>query len=176
VVPVVIAPVIDTKEPIKPAKTGGEPVNGTEPLPTVKNPDPAPILTKPIPEPPKPTKANQPVPSETMKGTGENMSEGYFKSLYTAENLVTETGLAAVFKTNSGREDGKYYCLHNSAQPGTIIKITNNVNGKTIFAKVLDMIPDIKQNNGVLIRISNAGADILGITEGKFECNISYSK
>ncbi len=171
--PVVVAPIVD---PIKPAKTGGEPVNGTEPLPPVKKPDPVPVVITPTPEPPKTVKVNQPLPSETMKGTGDNFNGGYFKSLYSETNLVKETGTAAVFKSNSGHDDGKYYCLHNAAQPGTIIKITNNANGKTIFAKVLDMIPDIKQNNGLLIRISNAGADILGLTDGKFECSISYSK
>ncbi len=174
--PVVIAPIVDNKEPIKPAKTGGEPVNGTEPLPPVIKPDPAPVVVTPPTEVPKPIKENQALPSETRKGTGDNFNGGYFKALYTESNLVKESGTAAVFKSNSGHEDGKYYCLHNAAQPGTIIKITNNANGKTIFAKVLDMIPDIKQNNGLLIRISNAGADILGVTDAKFECSINYSK
>ena len=70
----------------------------------------------------------------------------------------------------------KYYCLHNSATQGSIVKITNNSNGKIIYAKVLDVIPDIKQNNGVIIRISNAAAAELGTGENQFECTLSYSK
>ena len=62
------------------------------------------------------------------------------------------------------------------AQAGSIVKVTNNETGKSIYAKVLDMIPDIKQNAGLVIRISNAAADVLGAGENKFECSIAYSK
>jgi hypothetical protein len=54
------------------------------------------------------------------------------------------------------------------------MKITNNANGKTIYAKVLDAIPDIKQNSGLLIRISNSAADELGVSDIKFDCTINY--
>ena len=90
--------------------------------------------------------------------------------------LINEAGSGAVFKSNSGWQDGKYYCLHNTAAPGTIIKVTANSTGKTIYAKVLDVIPDIKQNSGLIIRISNAAAQELGIGEAKFDCSLSYSK
>ena len=84
--------------------------------------------------------------------------------------------MAAIFKTTSGWQDGKYYCFHNTALPGTIIKITNNANGKSIYAKVLDAIPDIKQNSGLLLRVSNSAAEELGAGENKFDCSITYAK
>ena len=89
--------------------------------------------------------------------------------------MENEFGAAATFKTTSGWQDGKYYCFHNTAEPGTIIKVTNNANGKAVYAKVLDAIPDIKQNAGLLIRISNSAAEELGATD-KFDCSISYAK
>ncbi len=93
-----------------------------------------------------------------------------------SESVVSETGGAAIFKSNSGWGDGKYYCLHNSAPSGTIIKITSITTGKSIYAKVLDVIPDIKQNNGLLIRISNAAVHELGVGDGRFDCMVIYSK
>ncbi len=109
-----------------------------------------------------------------------NYSGGIFKVNYdeqTAQkNTVTENGTGGIFKSNSGWDDGKYYCLHNAAVPGTIIKITNAANGKSVYAKVLDGIPDIKQNDGVIIRLSNAAADILGSTDVKLNCTLTYSK
>ena len=159
------------KNPVDP----GPPVNGDRPLPPVKKPDPDPVVVTPKADPPKPIKENT-VISETMKGSGDNFDGGIFKSLYSAANLTKETGEAGVFKSTSGWEDGKYYCLHNSAQAGSILKVTNNATGKAIYAKVLDMIPDIKQNAGLIIRISNAAADVLGAGENKFECTVSYSK
>ncbi len=105
---------------------------------------------------------------------------GVFKDLYNSQvsnnNLAEETGTAAIFKSTSGWNDGKYYCLHNSAAPGTIIRITNSVSGKSVYAKVLDIMPDIKLNNGLLIRLSNAAASELGSGESNFKCTINYSK
>jgi LysM repeat protein len=105
---------------------------------------------------------------------------GFFKNVYEEQvrdkRLVTETGSGGVFKSTSGWEDGKYYCLHNSAPSGTVLKVTSNATGKTVYVKVLDLITDIKQNNGLVIRISNAAADALGVTDNKIECTINYSK
>jgi LysM repeat protein len=98
---------------------------------------------------------------------------GIFKSLY-SNGGNEASGTAGVFKSTSGWEDGKYYCLHNAASQGTIIKITNKANGKFVYAKVLDVMPDLKQNNNLQIRISNAAADILGAGLSNFECSISY--
>jgi hypothetical protein len=91
-----------------------------------------------------------------------------------SKNMKEENGTAGVFKSTSGWEDGKYYCLHNTAPSGSIIKITNKNTQKTIYAKVLDVIPDLKQNTGILVRISNAGADELGAGETNFETIVNY--
>ena len=110
----------------------------------------------------------------------KNSSGASFKSLYDQQIKNAETietaGDAGVFKSTSGWTDGKYYCLHSSSSAGTIIKITNTANGKFVFAKVLDNIPDIKQNEGLIIVISNAAADALGATEANFNCTINYAK
>jgi len=111
---------------------------------------------------------------------GMDFKGGIFKAVYEAQSngksIVSETGTGGVFKSTSGWEDGKYYCLHNNATPGTILKITNNANGKVVYAKVLDLITDIKQNNGLVIRLSNAAADALSVTDNKLDCTINYSK
>jgi LysM repeat protein len=120
---------------------------------------------------------NQPV---ATSATVKSFNGGYFINTYGKQEkkggVKYETGVAAIFKSNSGWEDGKYYCLHNSATPGTIIKVTSTTTGKSIYAKVLDVIPDIKQNSGLLIRISNAAAQELGEGEIKFDCSLTYSK
>ncbi len=158
-----------------------------EPIAIVKKEMPAPVKEKePIPvpvkkDPPVVAKETAPVPQPAVStATGKTFNGGIFKSVYDKQEkkdaAVNETGSAATFKSNSGWQDGKYYCLHNTASPGTIIKITSATTGKTIYAKVLDVIPDIKQNNGLLIRISNAAAQELTVNDGRFDCTLSYSK
>lgn len=125
-------------------------------------------------------KKEEPV-KKTVAATGKkSFFGGVFRSDYEKQthdkDISGETGAAATFKSTSGWEDGKYYCLHNSSSPGTIVKVTNISTGKSIYAKVLDTIPDIKQNTGLLVRISNAAANELGAADGKFDCSLSFSK
>lgn len=110
----------------------------------------------------------------------KSFNGGIFKKEFDTQakrpTSINEAGSAATFKSNSGWEDGKYYCLHNSAPSGTVLKITNVATGKLVYAKVLDVMPDIKQNGGLLVRLSNAAAQELGVTDARFDCTVSYSK
>lgn len=131
----------------------------------------------------KPAEIVKEVKKETpsvVTGRAVNFNGGIFKSLYESQtkssSVINETGAGGIFKSTSGWEDGKYYCLHNTAPAGTVIKITNAANGKSVYAKVLDLIPDIKQNTGLIIRLSNAAADALGSAENKLDCTLNYSK
>ncbi|HMG82489.1 MAG TPA: LysM peptidoglycan-binding domain-containing protein [Ferruginibacter sp.] len=87
-----------------------------------------------------------------------------------------EKGDAAIFKSNSGWQDGKYYCLYDGAQAGSVVKIADNTTGRVIYAKVLDAMPDMKQNTGIMLRLSNAAAQELGVTDVKFDCTVTYYK
>ncbi len=135
---------------------------------TKKAPAPVVIPTK--------TTAATVIPKETGKPVVINNSKnntGIFKEGYN-DTGKEEKGTAGIFKSTSGWEDGKYYCLHNTATQGTIIKISNAATGKFIYAKVLDGIPDLKQNADLLVRISNAAADAIGAAGDNFECIINY--
>jgi LysM repeat protein len=163
-----------------------QPVVKKEPKPAVNNDLPT-VVKEPVPAPAPPKKeavlVKEPEPvSQPVVTTAasKNFNGGFFKKDYekqaAREGVVNVNGAAAIFKSNSGWEDGKYYCLYNTATPGTIIKVTCTSTGKTVYAKVLDVIPDIKQNNGLLIRISNAAAQELGVGESRFDCTLTYSK
>lgn len=104
----------------------------------------------------------------------KNDKAGFFQVGYRSSGKE-ETGIAGIFKSTSGWEDGKYYCLHNSAEQNSIVKIINPSNGKFVYAKVLDVMPDLKQNNDLSIRISSAAADALGVDGvNSFNCKIDY--
>ena len=159
---VTIAPVVEKKEPVvaptpapsKPAlieKAADTEINNT------------------------PQKTATPV---TALNKNSGFEGGQFKAIFDQESLdkplQTASGTGGTFKSTSGWQDGKYYCFNNNAMPGSIIKVTNNLTGKAIYAKVLDSIPDIKQNAGLLVIVSNAASDELGAGENKFECAVGY--
>lgn len=187
-VPVVSAPPAEEKEKQTTTKTPAKPDISNETLPVVKNPakekesETKTVVAKEKESETKTTviKEAEPVKPASSGNSIKNFNGGYFKKDFDKQSKNSseknETGVAGIFKSTSGWEDGKYYCLHNSASPGTILKITSTATGKSIYAKVLDVIPDMSQNNGLLIRLSNAAAADLGVTDNKFDCSISFSK
>lgn len=163
-IPVATAPVVTTP-----------PVNNTPP-PTATKPEPpvaAPVVTPaPATTTPEPTK-----PAETPKPATSLPSGASFEQLYnqqtsSGKNVKTEKGPGGWFKSNAA--SGKYYALHNSAQRGTIIKVTNPLNGKFIYAKVLESIPQIKQNAGLIIKLSDSALEALGTNDAKFYVELNY--
>jgi LysM repeat protein len=115
--------------------------------------------------------------SENIPANNETKNS-YFKAAYDNQSpkSIQQSGKAGVFKSTSGWNDGKYYCLHNSAPAGSILKITNKNNQKFVYAKVLDVIPDLKQNNDAIIIITNAAANALGADENKFDVEVDSDK
>ena len=110
-------------------------------------------------------------------GQPANESDGAFANLFDTQasqkSLNTKSGDAATFKSTSGWQDKKYYVLMSNVPPGTVLKISSSKN-KVVYAKVLGSMPEMKENNGLLLRISNAAASYLGIIDPKFPVQVSY--
>lgn len=123
---------------------------------------------------------NKTVVASVNNRSSINFSGGYFKNLYNQQasdkTQTDNNGVAGVFKSTSGWQDGKYYCFSNDATPGSVLKVTNVATGKSVYTKVLDAIPDIRQNSGLSIVISNAASEELGAGENRFDCVVSYAK
>lgn len=106
-----------------------------------------------------------------------NADEGVFGTAYQSRANGTELitkGTAAVFKTASGWQDKKYYILMNDVAPGTIVKV--QANGKTVYAKVLWNLGNVKENQGLSYRISDAAASVLNLSGDTFDVIVSYYK
>ncbi len=124
-------------------------------------------------EPPQP----QPVNNQVVPSNGNG---GYFKPHFDQQvksNPVKkdETASAGIFKTASGWQDAKYYALIDGVDPGTIIRVVNPTNSQVVYAKVLGPMSGIRQNQGYDVRISNAAAAALGVTDtDKFIVKVVY--
>ncbi|HMC84075.1 MAG TPA: LysM peptidoglycan-binding domain-containing protein [Chitinophagaceae bacterium] len=97
----------------------------------------------------------------------------YFRTQY-EESGKSVSGNAGIFKSTSGWNDGKYYALVNNVAVGTIVKVNNPVSGKTIFAKVLGNLPDMKESIGLIARLSDAAAAQIEANGIKFSVEVRY--
>ena len=86
----------------------------------------------------------------------------------------TVSGVAGVFKSASGWEDGKYYALMKDVPVGSIIKINFPSTNKEVYAKVLGELPDMKESAGLTLRISDAAAGQLGASGSRFSVSVVY--
>lgn len=121
------------------------------------------------------------VPDSTKKINEENpetiadsLNEEDRKEIFANGRIpVNETGVA------SWIEDGdinpnKYYALHRSAPVGTIIKLTNKMNKRFVFVKVIGRLPDTGDNDNLIIKISKAASDKMGVLDLRFAVDLLY--
>lgn len=173
----------------QPAEPEAKPVAKTQPAepeakPAAVKSQPAEPETKPAPRSQTAEPETKPVaeaPRETSIGRTPSIPEGGFEQIYqqqtnSGRNAVTEKGPGTWFRSNAVVGSGKYYALHNTAPRGTIVKVTNPLTGRSIYAKVLDAIPQLKSNANLIIKLSDAAQDALGINEARFYCELSYDE
>ncbi|MBC7874042.1 MAG: LysM peptidoglycan-binding domain-containing protein [Ferruginibacter sp.] len=156
-------------------KTEEKPVEKADEQPVVKVEEPPVVKVEEKPE----VKAEE-KPVVKLEEKPVVTDQGYFKSNFEQQIKTNplsknETVTSGFFITTSGWEDAKYYLLIDRLSPGTIVKIINPSNNKTVYAKVLGEMSGIRQNEGFNIRISNAAASALEINgEDKFIVKVNY--
>ncbi len=117
---------------------------------------------------------NNPAPPPPVINTGNTSGgAGYFKGFFEGSGKSV-SGAAGVFKSTSGWQDGKFYALMNNVAVGTIVKVSNPVNNKTVYAKVLGQLPEMKESVGLTARVSDAAASELGVDATRFSVEVKY--
>lgn len=86
---------------------------------------------------------------------------------------VSENGVASWIQDDDINPN-KYYGLHRTAPIGTIVKVTNKMNKKYVFVKVVGTLPDTGDNTDLVMKISKASAEKLGVRDSRFQCELSY--
>ena len=121
--------------------------------------------------------------SSVGMAVGQDVSNdgGYFKSTFKQQvsegkSQSTECLNYGVFKSNAGWKDGKYYILINDILPGTIVKLQSTLTEKVIYAKVLGALTVSKENEGLLMRLSNAALNALALKDQSNPLNLTWNK
>lgn len=90
----------------------------------------------------------------------------------TAFKNIKETGQAEVIEGTGNHK--KYLVLHRDAPVGTIMRVRNESNDITIFARVVGALPNTGDNNKLIIKVSKAAFDQLKAINSRFPVEISY--
>lgn len=101
----------------------------------------------------------------------------YMQQTNMEQEYKEERGSAVFFDMQGKVGAGNtYYAFHDTARPGTIIKVHNPGTHKVIFAKVLGKLPATKEYHNSLIGISSDAKNELLITENKAWCELRYAQ
>ncbi|MBK9108098.1 MAG: LysM peptidoglycan-binding domain-containing protein [Saprospiraceae bacterium] len=88
-------------------------------------------------------------------------------------NAAYSRGIAYVERNRLG--EGRYFALHATAPIESSIAITNPVNMRTIYAKVIGRLPPIYEA-GTQVVVSSSVARYLGIPDNRFYAVITYQQ
>jgi LysM repeat protein len=86
---------------------------------------------------------------------------------------VTESGVCS-WITDAEVNQNKYYGLHRTAPIGTIVKVTNTMNDKYVFVKIVGVLPDTGENEKSIIKISQAAVNKISALDSHFQVELSY--
>lgn len=85
---------------------------------------------------------------------------------------VIQKGLAEVIEPVSDTK--KYLALHRDAPTGTIMQVKNEMNGQSVFVRIVGPIPETGDNAKVILKISKKAYDRLGAIDKRFPVEISF--
>lgn len=85
---------------------------------------------------------------------------------------IVETGFAEAIDGDVNSK--KHLCLHKSAPAGSILQVKNEVNGQSVFVKVIGKLPETGSNEKIIIRISRQAYERLMAAGKRFPVEVSY--
>jgi LysM repeat protein len=86
---------------------------------------------------------------------------------------MNDKGLA-VWIDDNNLDATKSYALHRTAPVGTVIKITNPMTSRSVFAKVVGRFTENETTKDVIIVVTKATADAIGALDKRFLVNITF--
>ncbi|MEN9331956.1 MAG: hypothetical protein RLZZ94_1046 [Bacteroidota bacterium] len=124
------------------------------------------------------TDVNSDIKSDTGHAGLENLQKDSSSTITSAyqeiNGTIIEQGVATwLMDAGTGRNE-KFYALHRTAPIGTIIKVKNAMTNRSVFVKVVGVLPDTGDNHDVLIKITQSAARRIGIIDSRFRVEISY--
>ena len=107
-------------------------------------------------------------PAERREEAAESKAPTHASELVARKS---EVGIASAI-ANNGTD--KYLALHKTAPVGTIMQVKNQMNGQSVYVRVIGVLPDTGENENILVRLSPRAVQKLGTSDAKFRVETSY--
>jgi len=90
-------------------------------------------------------------------------------------NSELKTGnCIGTYMRGNDNDEQNLFCLSSTIPPMTIVHLTNPMNGKSIYVKVISDLPATSDNANADIKLTQAAVKALGILDRKFQIEYSY--
>ncbi len=86
-----------------------------------------------------------------------------------------ETGFAIWFNSENRMMNSRYYGLFSNAPIGSIVKVTNMMNNRVVYVKVIGRLPDTAENHLALIKLTPIARKQLIGNNTKVRVRVDYS-
>jgi LysM repeat protein len=123
--------------------------------------------TKPV------TPTAEPITPEDKKDI-TNMKTAYAQEYNENEATYIDKGMATWIDDSNEEGGSRFYALHKTAPAGTILKVRHLMNDKVAYVKVVGKLPEIEENNNVIVKVSGATAKYLEVIDPKFLVEVSF--
>lgn len=143
-------PLVESKPEVKPVLPVAKPEPKSEAVAEVKT---MPVLPVPVKETAKPASNN--------RGQQGQLEELYVSARNGGKSLQTSRGTITWIATENAKMSDSFFALHKTAPVGTIVRVTNLVNKRVVFVKVIGRLPDTSDNLNITLRLSSAAKNAL---------------
>jgi len=111
---------------------------------------------------------------ENVARTGAwNYLDAEFQRIKPSKGITRESGMGTLI---SSAYSPVKLALHRSATVGTYIRVYSEGSGKSVTVKVIGNLPQIAANKDVVIKLSKAACNELGIINQRFPVFLAYEK
>ena len=137
---------------------------GTAPQEQLAPPPPAPIDTPAV------NSRNQPTQIDSSRNASDRLK---LPPARYGLREVNEHG-PAIWIADENLDGTKMLALHLTAPIGTVVKITNPMTGKSTFAKIVGKFTQNESTKDVIIVVTKAAADLIGVMDKRFQAILVY--
>lgn len=110
-----------------------------------------------------------PTPVTSLRTNSSNAAEysGIFNQ-YSVSGFKIKKNRGAANYLADNTTGNQFLAFYNAAETGSIIRVTNLMNKKTIFVKVMGKVPPADAGQETMLKLSNKAAQELGAVDEKF--------